>query len=80
MILRKVDWLFVLFAGAVVIGVSFLPTPKDRNPRIPSNAEHQTIRIEKDCLQCHVATGTKPLPERHPKRPDCFRCHGRQQA
>ena len=24
---RKVDWLFVLFAGAVVIGVSFLPTP-----------------------------------------------------
>jgi len=77
--LRKIDWLFVLFAGAVVIGVSLLPTPKDRNPMIPMNADHQAIRIEKDCLQCHVSAGSKPLPARHPKRPDCFRCHGRQQ-
>lgn len=30
--LRKVDGLFVLFALAVIVGVSLLPTPKDRNP------------------------------------------------
>lgn len=76
--LRKIDWLFVLFAGSIVIGVSLLPTPKDRNPMIPANADHQAMRIEKDCLQCHVQAGSKPLSTRHPKRPDCFRCHGRQ--
>jgi len=78
MSLRKVDWLFVLFAAAVVIGVSLLPTPKDRNPLIPMDADHQAVKIEKDCLQCHAQIGRKPLPERHPKRPDCFRCHARQ--
>jgi predicted CXXCH cytochrome family protein len=76
--LRKVDWLFVVFAGAVVIGVSLLPTPKDRNPMIPTNADHQAVRVEKDCLQCHVPAGSKPMPERHPKRLDCFRCHARK--
>jgi uncharacterized paraquat-inducible protein A len=75
--LRKVDWIFVLFAMAVVIGVSLLPTPKDRNPMIPMNADHQAIQIEKECLQCHVPAGSKPLPDRHPKRQDCFRCHAR---
>jgi hypothetical protein len=73
--LRKVDWLFVSFAVAVVVGVSLLPSPKDRNPMIPTNADHREIKIEKDCLQCHIAAGSKPLPERHPKRQDCFRCH-----
>jgi hypothetical protein len=75
--LRKIDGLYVLFAVAVVIGVSMLPTPKDRNPMIPANADHQTVKVEKECLQCHVPAGNKPLPERHPKRPDCFRCHAR---
>jgi hypothetical protein len=75
--LRKIDWVFVLFAVSVVIGVSMLPTPKDRNPMIPGTAHHQTVKFEKECLQCHVPTGSKPLPERHPKRQDCFRCHAR---
>lgn len=74
---RKLDGLYVLFAVAVVIGVSMLPTPKDRNPMIPANANHQAVKVEKECLQCHVPAGEKPLPERHPKRPDCFRCHAR---
>lgn len=77
--LKKVDWLFVAFAVAVVVGVSLLPTPKDRNPMIPGGPEHRSITIEKGCLQCHQAGGAKPVPERHPKRQDCFRCHGRQQ-
>ncbi len=75
--LRKVDGLFVLFALAVIVGVSLLPTPKDRNPMIPADAVHQPITAEKDCLQCHVPAGSKPLPERHPRRQDCFRCHAR---
>lgn len=75
---RKIDWLFVLFAVAVVVGVSMLPTPKDRNPMVPNNADHQPITIEKDCLQCHQAGAAKPLPQRHPKRQDCFRCHAKQ--
>ncbi|OGW49861.1 MAG: hypothetical protein A2V62_04280 [Nitrospirae bacterium RBG_19FT_COMBO_58_9] len=74
---RKIDGLFVLFAVAVIVGVSMLPTPKDRNPMIPADAEHQTIKVERECLQCHVPTGSKPLPERHPRRQDCFRCHAR---
>ena len=78
MTLRKVDWLFILFAVAVVFGVSLLPTPRDRNPVIPNTAEHRAVKIEKDCLACHTAAGAKPLPARHPKRPDCFRCHARQ--
>lgn len=77
MTFRKVDGLFVLFAVAVVVGVSMLPTPKDRNPMIPADANHQTSKAEKDCLQCHVPAGSTPLPERHPRRQDCFRCHAR---
>jgi hypothetical protein len=75
--LRKVDSLFIAVAVAVVVGVSLLPTPKDRNPMIPKNAEHQSLLNEKDCLQCHQTGGVKPVPVRHPKRPDCFRCHAR---
>lgn len=75
--LRKIDWLFALFAVSVVIGVSMLPTPKDRNPMIPGTADHQAVKVEKECLQCHAPTGIKPLPARHPKRQDCFRCHAR---
>lgn len=76
--LRKFDWLFILFAIAVVVGVSLLPTPKDRNPIIPKNADHQSLISEKDCVRCHQADGVKPVPARHPKRQDCFRCHARQ--
>ena len=76
--LRKIDWLFVAFALAVVVGVSFLPTPKDRNPMIPDGPGHRSITVERGCIQCHQAGGEKPVPERHPKRQDCFRCHARQ--
>ena len=78
MTLRKVDWLFILFAVAVVVGVSMLPTPKDRNPMVPKTAEHNALVSEKECVGCHRAEGVRPLPARHPKRPDCFRCHARQ--
>lgn len=75
--LRKIDWLFVLFAVAVVVGVSLLPSPRDRNPMIPKGSEHMSVANEKDCLHCHQADAVKPLPARHPKRQDCFRCHAR---
>jgi len=75
--LRKIDWIFVVFALAVVIGVSMLPTPKQQNPKIPDNSDHRLIAVEKDCLVCHQAQGTRPVPPRHPKRQDCFRCHAR---
>jgi hypothetical protein len=78
MTLRKADWLFVVFALAVVVGVSLLPTPKDRNPMVPRTAEHDAVKAEKDCMGCHQAGAVRPLPARHPKRPDCFRCHARQ--
>jgi hypothetical protein len=77
MTFRKVDWLFIVFAVAVVAGVSMLPTPKDRNPVIPKTAEHDAVKTERDCMGCHQPGGVKPWPARHPKRPDCFRCHGR---
>ncbi len=74
---RKADALFILFAVAVIGGVSMLPTPKDRNPPVPTDAAHLEIRAEQACVSCHVPTGSKPLPERHPRRQDCFRCHAR---
>ena len=76
--LRRADWLFVVFAVTVVAGVSFLPTPKDRNPMVPRTAEHEAAKSEQQCVGCHKSDGVKPLPARHPKRPDCLRCHARQ--
>ncbi len=76
--LRKIDWLFVAGALAVVVGVSLLPTPKDRNPVIPDSMDHRGITLETGCVQCHRAEGVKPVPARHPKRQDCFRCHARK--
>jgi hypothetical protein len=29
-------------------------------------------------VQCHQQDGIKPVPTRHPKRQDCFRCHARE--
>ena len=78
MTLRKVDWLFILFAVIVVVGVSLLPTPKDRNPPIPKTVEHDAVKAERECVGCHAADAVKPVPARHPKRVDCFRCHARQ--
>jgi hypothetical protein len=78
--LRKVDLLFVAFALLVVLGVAMLPSPRDQNPKVPATPEHRGLVVEKDCLKCHVAEGTRPLPTRHPKRQDCFRCHQVTQA
>ncbi|MDF0645846.1 MAG: hypothetical protein P0111_17600 [Nitrospira sp.] len=75
--LRKVDWIFAAAALAVVAGVSLLPAPRDRNPRIPENTEHQAVTVEKNCVGCHRADGARPVPARHPKRQDCLRCHAR---
>jgi uncharacterized paraquat-inducible protein A len=78
MTFRKADWLFIVFAVVVVVGVSLLPTPKDRNPMVPRTAEHDAIKVEKDCVACHTAGGVRPLPAQHPKRQDCLRCHARK--
>jgi doubled CXXCH motif protein len=75
---RKVDLIFVVAALAVVVGVTMLPTPRDRNPMIPADADHRTLTGEKDCVNCHVPKGSQPLPVKHPKRQDCFRCHAKQ--
>ena len=77
MTIRKVDWIVAGAALMVVIGLSMLPSPRDRNSMIPKNAEHQPVILEKGCLDCHAPVGPHPLPERHPKRQDCFRCHAR---
>lgn len=75
MTFRRVDWLYVLGAGLVVLLVSLLPSPKDRNPPVPATPDHRAVGAEKECLRCHAPAGGRPLPERHPKRPDCLRCH-----
>jgi len=72
--LRKSDWLFVGAVVLVVAGVSLLPSPRDRNPAMPATLEHKGLS-EKDCVRCHAAGQSRPLPERHPRRQDCFRCH-----
>lgn len=75
MTFRKADWLYLLGAGLVVLLVSLLPSPKDRNPPVPATSAHQAVKMEHDCLRCHAPAGERPLPDRHPKRTDCLRCH-----
>ena len=79
MTFRKADWLYLLAAGLVVLGVSLLPSPRDRNPPIPGDPDHRVLASDTDCLRCHVIGQSRPLPHRHPKRRDCARCHRRAQ-
>ncbi|HEX2054895.1 MAG TPA: hypothetical protein VHF07_00285 [Nitrospiraceae bacterium] len=74
---RKADLIFLVLAVGVVAGVALLPSPRDRNPMVPADGEHRSLADEKTCVTCHQALGTRPLPAKHPKRPDCFQCHAR---
>lgn len=80
MTFRKVDIIFVVLALLVVGGVALLPSPRDRNPKVPSNSEHQAVSVEKDCVACHAPMTNRPLPAQHPKRQDCLHCHARAQG
>ena len=44
MTFRKVDLIFVVLALLVVGGVALLPSPRDRNPKVPANSTHQAMR------------------------------------
>jgi hypothetical protein len=77
---RKADLIFLVFAVGVVGGVALLPSPRDRNPMVPADGEHRALANEKTCAACHQASGARPLPAKHPKRPDCFQCHARIQS
>ncbi|HJR77892.1 MAG TPA: cytochrome c3 family protein [Nitrospiraceae bacterium] len=77
---RKADLLFLVLAIGVVGGVALLPSPRDRNPMVPADTAHRTLADEKMCVTCHQPSGTRPLPAKHPKRPDCFQCHARTQT
>ncbi len=80
MTLRKADWIFLLAVGVVILFVSLLPTPRDRNPQVPDTADHRALTSEKECSRCHAAEASRPVPARHPKRQDCFRCHRRAET
>ena len=73
--LQKSDFVAIGLALAVILVVALLPSPKDNNPPVPNDLAHHAIKLEKDCLACHVKGGERPLQERHPKRQDCLRCH-----
>jgi hypothetical protein len=72
---RKSDYIAIGLVIAVVVFVTLLPSPRDNNPPVPNDLTHHGIKLEKDCLACHVKGGERPFKERHPKRQDCFRCH-----
>jgi len=80
MTFRKVDLIFVVLALLVVGGVALLPSPRDRNPRVPANSTHQAITTESQCTTCHAPQAVRPLPAQHPKRQDCLHCHARAQG
>lgn len=75
--LRRTDWLFIIAVLAVVAFVSLLPTPRERNAVVPTDQTHRALNSEKHCVQCHAVNGERPLPSRHTKRQDCFKCHRR---
>jgi len=72
---KKSDLIFIALALAVIGFLTLLPAPRDNNPRVPGDFAHRQIKSEKQCVSCHIPTGVRPLPSRHPKRQDCFRCH-----
>lgn len=72
---KKSDFVFIGLVIAVVVFVTLLPSPRDNNPPTPNDLAHHGIKLEKDCLSCHVKGGERPMKERHPRRQDCFRCH-----
>ena len=43
MTFRKADIIFVALALLVVGGVALLPSPRDRNPKVPVNRVHQAV-------------------------------------
>jgi hypothetical protein len=73
--LKKSDFVVVGLAVAIILFVTLLPSPRDNNPPVPSDLAHHSIKLEKDCLACHIQGGQRPMKERHPKRQDCLRCH-----
>ncbi|MGH7254338.1 MAG: hypothetical protein ACREI3_01045 [Nitrospirales bacterium] len=75
MTVRKADGLFVAGAVLVVLFVATLPSPREVNPPVPDTPRHRAATSEQACLQCHAPRTRAPLPPRHPKRQDCFRCH-----
>ncbi len=77
MTFRKVDLIFVGLALLVVGGVALLPSPRDRNPKVPATAAHRAVTGEKACVACHQPSGARPMPAQHPKRQDCLHCHAR---
>ena len=80
MTVRWTDWLFLAAVGLVVLFVSLLPSPRDRNPPIPRTEAHRAVAAERQCSTCHAVGQSRPLPARHPKRQDCFRCHRQQET
>ncbi len=76
MTFRKVDLIYLGGAILVVVGVSLLPSPKDRNPPVPRTPKHYDLRLETDCLTCHAPGAINALrTPPHPKRQDCLHCH-----
>ena len=73
--LKKSDFMFIGLALAVISFVTLLPSPKDNNPPVHPDSAHHGLKLEKECLACHVQGGSRPLQVSHPKRQDCFRCH-----
>jgi hypothetical protein len=73
--LQQSDLVTIGLALAVIIFLTLLPSPKDNNPPVPPDSKHRGLKLEKDCLACHVQGGERPLKEKHPRRQDCFRCH-----
>ena len=81
MTIRRADLVFLVATGLVVLAVSVLPSPRDRNPRVPGDPAHRDLAVETACLRCHAAGASQPLAiPPHPPRTDCFRCHARAQT
>jgi hypothetical protein len=72
---KKSDLIFIVLALMVIFFLALLPSPRDNNPRVPGDLAHRQLKSEKQCVNCHIPTGVRPLSSRHPKRQDCLRCH-----
>ena len=80
--LRKIDYLFIIVAGAIVL--FFLAAPPESTIRTPYDDEHQGFNtilkkegkkaVEKFCDECHSEEAI-PLSKDHPPKYRCLFFH-----
>ena len=70
----KRDLLFLAIVAAVIL-LLVLGTSERTTKPVPSDDVHRQATSRAACMECHNATGVKPMPKSHTRDEQCFLCH-----